>query len=90
MPTSSSTPDSNCSRGSASSHTPLSTAVAAKRTRAKGRETELRHKEERRHERLRDIRAQIADGTLVVRQMTVAERDGWSADTAPIRPMRRA
>jgi hypothetical protein len=42
--------------------------------RSKGRETELRHREERRVEKLRDIRAQVAGGTLVIRQMTVAER----------------
>jgi hypothetical protein len=36
----------------------------------------MRHKVEKRAEKLRDIDAQIADGTLVVRQMTLEERGG--------------
>jgi hypothetical protein len=42
------------------------------RTRAatKGAATARRHKEERRADRLDEIRRQIADGTLVIRRMT--------------------
>jgi hypothetical protein len=39
----------------------------------KGAATLLRHKNERRVDRLDEIRAQIANGTLVIRQMTDAE-----------------
>lgn len=39
----------------------------------KGAATTRRHKEEQRTTRLDEIRHQIADGTLVVRQMTDAE-----------------
>jgi hypothetical protein len=49
---------------------------AAPAPRSKARETEIRHKVEKRAEKLRDIDAQIADGTLVVRQMTIEERGG--------------
>ena len=40
--------------------------------------TVRRNKEERRAESLRQIRAQTADGTLVVRQMTVAQHEAAS------------
>jgi anti-sigma28 factor (negative regulator of flagellin synthesis) len=40
---------------------------------AKGAATLQRHREERRADSLSQIRAQIADGTLVVRQMTADE-----------------
>lgn len=46
---------------------------ARTRSAQKGAATVKRHKEEQRVERLLDMRAQIADGTLVVRQMTVAQ-----------------
>ena len=57
------------------SHTyrPLS-AAARSRAAAKGVATAQRHRQERRVERLALIDAQIADGTLVVRQMPVAQR----------------
>lgn len=44
------------------------------RAALKGAETQRRHEQERRTESLEDIRSQIADGTLVVRQMTAAQR----------------
>jgi anti-sigma28 factor (negative regulator of flagellin synthesis) len=47
---------------------------ARSRAAAKGAATIQRHKEERRADNLAQIRAQIANGTLVVRQMTIAER----------------
>jgi hypothetical protein len=40
----------------------------------KGAATLRRHAADRRAESLRRIREQIADGTLVIRQMTAAER----------------
>jgi hypothetical protein len=43
------------------------------RSAKKGAATSQRRKEERRAERLDEIRAQVADGTLVVRQMTGAQ-----------------
>jgi len=43
------------------------------RAAAKAAQTSLRHKQDRRTEMLEQIRAQLADGTLVVRQMTVAQ-----------------
>jgi anti-sigma28 factor (negative regulator of flagellin synthesis) len=48
------------------------------RSATKGAETLRRNKAERRADKLVEIRAQIADGTLVVRQMTVAERESAS------------
>lgn len=50
--------------------------------------TVLRHKDERRTERLHEIRAQIADGTLVVRQMTDAEHKTASRAAVEIRTKR--
>jgi hypothetical protein len=41
-------------------------------------ETLRRRKEERRTEKLDDMREQVADGSLVVRQMTDAEREAHS------------
>jgi hypothetical protein len=46
---------------------------ARTRSAQKGAATVKRHKEEQRVERLVQMRAQIADGTLVIRQMTVAQ-----------------
>lgn len=40
------------------------------RAATKGAATARRHREERRADRLNEIRAQVADGTLVIRQMT--------------------
>ena len=50
------------------------------RTRAakKAVGTRLRHREARRADRLAEIRVQIANGTLVVRYMTAAEREAAS------------
>ena len=53
-------------------------AGARSRGSAKGAATVQRHARERRASSLADIRAQIADGTLVVRQMTPAERGAGS------------
>jgi anti-sigma28 factor (negative regulator of flagellin synthesis) len=78
MLNSSSTPDANQRHTPVSNRIHASSAGPAISPRNKGRETELRHQNERRLERLSDIREQIADGTLVVRQMTAAERaDGY-------------
>ena len=51
--------------------------VGDERTRAskKAVGTVRRHKEARRSERLAEIRAQIANGTLVVRHMTAEQRE---------------
>jgi hypothetical protein len=57
---------------------------AGTRAPTKGADTVRRHKEERRAERLRDINLQIADGTLVVRQMTVAQREAASRAAARV------
>jgi signal transduction histidine kinase len=53
-------------------------ADARSRAAAKGAATLQRHARERRDSDLADIRAQIANGTLVVRQMTSAERGAAS------------
>jgi hypothetical protein len=52
---------------------PSPTANIATSPAQKGVATVRRHKDERRAELLHDIDAQIANGTLVVRQMTDAE-----------------
>jgi hypothetical protein len=52
----------------------LPSAAARSRAAAKGVATAQRHRQEQRVERLALIDAQIADGTLVVRQMPVAQR----------------
>lgn len=49
------------------------TARAPTSPAQKGAATFLRHRDERRADRLHEIREQIADGTLVVRQMTDTE-----------------
>jgi hypothetical protein len=61
------TPQASGSTENTGSDGPVSSAQ-------KGAATVRRHKQEQRAESLRLIRAQISDGTLVVRQMTVAER----------------
>jgi signal transduction histidine kinase len=61
---------------------PLS-ADARSRAAAKGVATLQRHARERRADSLARIRAQIADGTLVVRQMTTAERKAAPGDARP-------
>jgi len=48
-------------------------------SRKKAAATVLRRKEERRAESLRQIRAQTADGSLIVRQMTPAQLEAASA-----------
>jgi anti-sigma28 factor (negative regulator of flagellin synthesis) len=75
MPTESSTPNTDPPNESiANDPRPLATDA---RTSAatKGAATLRRHKEQRRAERLSEIRAEIADGTLVVRQMTAAQHN---------------
>jgi hypothetical protein len=47
-------------------------------SRLKGATTVQRHRQERRDDKLDEIRAQIANGTLVVRQMTLEEREAAS------------
>jgi hypothetical protein len=54
---------------------PSPTANTAPSPAQKGVATVRRHKDERRAELLHDIDAQIANGTLVVRQMTAAEHE---------------
>jgi hypothetical protein len=49
-------------------------ADARGRAAAKGAATLRRHQEERRAESLAQIRSQIADGRLIVRHMTSAQR----------------
>jgi mevalonate kinase len=58
-------------------HTDAQTGTAS--GAAKGVATLRRHAEERRAEKLMDMRAQMANGTLVIRQMTPAELDIASA-----------
>jgi signal transduction histidine kinase len=60
-------------------------ASARSRAAAKGVATLERHRQERRAESLARMQAQIDDGTLVVRQMTTAERDAVSG-AAPRTP----
>jgi anti-sigma28 factor (negative regulator of flagellin synthesis) len=62
----------------ASNALPLIGADARTRSGRNGAATVLRHKAERRTERLEEIRAQIAAGTLVIRQMTVADHEAAS------------
>jgi hypothetical protein len=54
--------------------------VSERRTRSaqRGAGTLRRHKETRRAERLAEIRLEVANGTLEVRQMTEREREGGS------------
>ena len=51
--------------------------------RSRGAATIQRHKDERRAESLAQIRAQIANGTLVVRQMATAQRKTSTRSRAP-------
>jgi hypothetical protein len=55
--------------------TPLPAGGGPVTSAQKAAETLRRHKDERRADSLRQIRDQTADGTLVVRQMTVAQRE---------------
>ena len=45
-----------------------------------GQATFWRHRQAQRDERLEDMREQVADGTLVVRQMSAQERAAGQAD----------
>ena len=58
-------------------------ADARQRASAKGMATVQRKKEERRVERLAQIDAQIADGTLTIRQMTMAEHESVARGPIP-------
>ena len=58
--------------------TPLLAATAPTIAAQKGAATSRRHKAQRRADRLEEIRVQIANGTLVVRQMTVAQHEAAS------------
>jgi hypothetical protein len=64
------------------------TADAPTSPAQKGAATLLRHRDERRAYRLHEISAQIADGTLVVRQMTDGERTTASQAAAESRAKR--
>jgi hypothetical protein len=61
------------------SNTPPRIDEQRSRSAAKTAETVKRRKEERRTDKLDQIQDQIADGTLVVRQMTAAEHEVASA-----------
>ncbi len=67
MPSKSSIRSIEDANASLSSDAPISAAQ-------KGAATVRRHAQDRRDESLSRIREQIADGTLVIRQMTAAER----------------
>lgn len=73
MPSNSSRPAADQAAITISSTHPFS-AGAGSRAATKGAATARRNKQERRVERLALIDAQIADGTLVVRQMPAADR----------------
>jgi hypothetical protein len=66
---------------------PLPAATTLSSPAQKAAATVLRHKDERRAERLREIRAQIADGTLVIRQMTDAEHETASPAVGDSHPL---
>jgi hypothetical protein len=88
MPSHSSVSDSpGVSTPVASAASPL-TGVEQSTSHRKGQATQLRRREERRTEKLEQMRAQVADGTLVIRQMTVAERQ--AAVPAEVRPAGRS
>lgn len=55
------------------------------RAAAKGAATVRRRREERRAEKLAHIREQITNGTLVVRYMTIAQRNAASKAARPKR-----
>lgn len=74
MPSESSTANTNHPNPLKSRTRPLIASGAQTSPARKGATTVRRRTEERRAEALRQIRAQIDDGTLVVRQMTAAER----------------
>jgi hypothetical protein len=57
---------------------PLVAGEAPISSAQKAAATLRRHKDERREDSLQQIRAQTADGTLVVRQMTVAQHEAAS------------
>jgi hypothetical protein len=63
------------SHPTASTRRPLS-ADARRRAAAKGASTIARHRQERRAERLAEIRAQTEDGTLIIRQMPIEPSRG--------------
>jgi hypothetical protein len=67
MPSESSIPKTEDVNASRSDDAPMNSAQ-------KAAATIRRRTQNRRAETLREIRAQVADGTLVIRQMTTAER----------------
>jgi hypothetical protein len=73
-------PPTFADQANVTSSSPRQPLSAAARSRASTRAvaTVQRHRQERRAESLAQIQAQIADGTLVVRQMTTAERSSAS------------
>jgi len=61
------------------------TESAQSRGAKKRSETVRRRIEERRTDKLDQLRAQVADGTLIIRQMTVAQREEASHDASQAR-----
>jgi len=78
MPSQSPTPNTDQANVTISTALPLLAGDPPTSPAQKAAATLLRHKEERRAHSLDQIRTQIADGTLVVRQMTVAQHKAAS------------
>lgn len=78
MPNESSTPDAGHARATVPTGARGLAGDARTRSAVKAAATVRRHREERRAESLDQIRAQIAAGTLVVRQMTAAQHKAAS------------
>jgi hypothetical protein len=77
----SSTPPAGPTKGTQSESSSAASADIRTRSAVKAAATVRRHREERRAESLDQIRDQIAAGTLVVRQMTPAQRQAASEAT---------
>lgn len=75
MPSESSTATAARASVTSSSAFELLQGDARSRASAKGATTLRRHKKEHRAERLAQIRDQIADGTLVIRQMKITPHE---------------
>jgi hypothetical protein len=72
-------PRDSCGSSSTDTNHAVHAVDARTRTAAKGRETLRRHREEQHAERLTEMRAQRAAGTLVIRQMTPEQLKDASA-----------
>jgi anti-sigma28 factor (negative regulator of flagellin synthesis) len=75
MPSESLTPNSEPANMTAGPAPAVLSGAVQTRATEKALATVRRHKEERRADRLDEMRVQIAEGTLVVRQMSVVEHD---------------